>query len=42
VASLFPASSVVSVRSILVGARIDLKGLESTQRFATQPALRPQ
>ena len=36
-ASLFPAGSVVSVRAILVGERIDLKGLESTQRLATNP-----
>jgi uncharacterized Rmd1/YagE family protein len=37
VASLFPAGSVVSVRAILVGERIDLKGLEATQRLATNP-----
>ena len=36
-ASLFPADNVVSMRAILVGERIDLKGLESTQRLATNP-----
>jgi uncharacterized Rmd1/YagE family protein len=37
VASLFPAGGVVSVRAILVGERIDLKGLEATQRLTTNP-----
>ena len=36
-ASLYAAGGVVSVRAILVGERIDLKGLESTQRLATNP-----
>ena len=35
--SLYPAGSVVSVRALLLGERIDLKGLESTQRLATNP-----
>lgn len=35
--SLYPAGSVVSVRAILVGERIDLKGLESAQRLAANP-----
>ena len=37
--SLYASGSVVSVRAILLGERIDLKGLESTQRLATNPLL---
>jgi len=37
--SLYGPGSVVSVRAILLGERIDLKGLESTQRLATNPLL---
>ena len=40
-ASLYPPGSVVSVRALLLGERIDLKGLESTQRLATNPLLIP-
>jgi uncharacterized Rmd1/YagE family protein len=36
-ASLFAPGSVVSVRALLLGERIDLKGLEATQRLATSP-----
>jgi uncharacterized Rmd1/YagE family protein len=36
-ASLFAPGSVLSVRALLLGERIDLKGLESTQRLATNP-----
>jgi uncharacterized Rmd1/YagE family protein len=36
-ASLYPPQSVVSVRALLLGERIDLKGLESTQRVAANP-----
>jgi uncharacterized Rmd1/YagE family protein len=39
VASLYSAGSVVSVRALLLGERIDLKGLEATQRLATNPLL---
>lgn len=34
---LYGPGSVVTVRAILLGERIDLKGLESTQRLATNP-----
>jgi hypothetical protein len=34
-ASLYPPGSVVSVRGLLLGERIDLKGLEATQRLGT-------
>jgi uncharacterized Rmd1/YagE family protein len=37
--SLYPAGSVVSVRALLLGDRIDLKGLEAGQRLATNPLL---
>jgi uncharacterized Rmd1/YagE family protein len=37
VASLLPSGSVISVRSILLGERIDLKGLEATDRLAVNP-----
>jgi uncharacterized Rmd1/YagE family protein len=37
VSSLLPPGSVVSVRSILLGERIDLKGLEATDRLAVNP-----
>ena len=40
-ASLYPPGSIVSVRSLLLGERIDLKGLEATQRLATSPLLVP-
>jgi uncharacterized Rmd1/YagE family protein len=40
-ASLYPAGGVVSVRALLLGERIDLKGLEATQRLATSPLLVP-
>ena len=33
--SLYPPGSVVSVRALRLGERIDLKGLESTQRCAS-------
>jgi uncharacterized Rmd1/YagE family protein len=36
-ASLYAPGSVVPVRALLLGERIDLKGLESTQRLATNP-----
>ena len=36
---LYPAGSVVSVRALLLGERIDLKGLESSQRLAVNPLL---
>jgi uncharacterized Rmd1/YagE family protein len=35
--SLYPPQSVVSVRALLLGERIDLKGLESAQRIAAHP-----
>jgi uncharacterized Rmd1/YagE family protein len=38
-ASLYPPGSVVTVRAILLGERIDLKGLELTQRLAVNPLL---
>jgi uncharacterized Rmd1/YagE family protein len=38
-ASLYPAGSVVSVRALLLGERIDTKGLEAAQRLATNPLL---
>jgi uncharacterized Rmd1/YagE family protein len=38
-ASLFGPGTAVSVRAILLGERIDLKGLELTQRLATNPLL---
>ena len=38
-ASLYPPGTLVSVRALLLGERIDLKGLESTQRLATNPLL---
>ena len=38
-ASLFAPGVAVSVRAILLGERIDLKGLELTQRLATNPLL---
>jgi hypothetical protein len=34
---LYGPGSVVTVRAILLGELIDLKGLESTQRLATSP-----
>jgi uncharacterized Rmd1/YagE family protein len=37
VPSLLPSGSVTSVRSILLGERIDLKGLEATDRLAVNP-----
>ena len=37
VASLLTPGSVLSVRSILLGERIDLKGLEATDRLAVNP-----
>jgi uncharacterized Rmd1/YagE family protein len=37
VPSLLPSGSVISVRSILLGERIDLKGLEATDRLAVSP-----
>jgi uncharacterized Rmd1/YagE family protein len=37
--SLYTAGSLVSVRALLLGERIDLKGLEATQRLATNPLL---
>jgi uncharacterized Rmd1/YagE family protein len=40
-ASLYPPGSVVSVRALLLGERIDLKGLEAAQRLATNPLLVP-
>jgi uncharacterized Rmd1/YagE family protein len=40
-ASLYPPGSVVPVRALLLGERIDLKGLEATQRLATSPLLVP-
>jgi uncharacterized Rmd1/YagE family protein len=39
VPSLYAAGSVVSVRALLLGERIDLKGLEAGQRLATNPLL---
>jgi uncharacterized Rmd1/YagE family protein len=36
-ASLYPAGSVIPVRALLLGERIDLKGLESAQRLGTNP-----
>lgn len=36
-ASLFPQGSVISARALLLGERIDLKGLEAGQRLATNP-----
>ena len=36
-ASLYPPGSVVSARALLLGERIDLKGLEAAQRLATNP-----
>ena len=38
-ASLYAPGSVVTVRAILLGERIDLKGLELTQRLAANPLL---
>jgi uncharacterized Rmd1/YagE family protein len=38
-ASLFAPGAAVTVRAILLGERIDLKGLELTQRLATNPLL---
>ena len=35
--TLLPPGSVVSIRALLLGERIDLKGLEATQRLATNP-----
>lgn len=37
--SLYAPGSVVSVRALLLGERIDLKGLEATQRLASNPLL---
>ena len=37
--ALFAPGSVVTVRAIMLGERIDLKGLESGQRLATNPLL---
>ncbi len=37
--SLHPPGSVVTVRALLLGERIDLKGLEAAQRLATNPLL---
>jgi uncharacterized Rmd1/YagE family protein len=36
-AALFAPGSVVPIRALLLGERIDLKGLEATQRLATNP-----
>jgi uncharacterized Rmd1/YagE family protein len=36
-ATLFAPASVVSVRALLLGERLDLKGLEAAQRLATNP-----
>ena len=36
-ASLYPPGAAVSVRALLLGERIDLKGLEATQRLAVSP-----
>ena len=36
-ASLYAFGNVVSVRALLLGERIDLKGLEATHRLATNP-----
>jgi uncharacterized Rmd1/YagE family protein len=36
-AGLYAPGSVVSVRALLLGERIDLKGLEATHRLATNP-----
>jgi uncharacterized Rmd1/YagE family protein len=38
-ASLYPPGSVVTVRAILLGERIDLKGFEAAQRLASNPLL---
>jgi len=38
-ASLYASGSAVSARAILLGERIDLKGLELTQRLAVNPLL---
>jgi uncharacterized Rmd1/YagE family protein len=38
-ASLFDPGSVVTVRALLLGERIDLKGLEAAQRLASNPLL---
>jgi uncharacterized Rmd1/YagE family protein len=40
-ASLYAPGSVVSVRALLLGERLDLKGLEAAQRLATNPLLVP-
>ena len=37
--SLFAPGSVVTVRALLLGERIDLKGLEAAQRLASNPLL---
>jgi uncharacterized Rmd1/YagE family protein len=38
-ASLYAPGSVVTVRALLLGERIDLKGLEAAQRLASNPLL---
>jgi required for meiotic nuclear division protein 1 len=38
-ASLYAPGSVVSVRALLLGERLDLKGLEAAQRLASNPLL---
>jgi uncharacterized Rmd1/YagE family protein len=38
-AGLYDSGSLVTARAILLGERIDLKGLESTQRLAANPLL---
>jgi hypothetical protein len=35
--SLYPPGVAVTVRALLLGERIDLRGLELTQRLATNP-----
>ena len=37
--SLYAPGSVVSVRALLLGERLDLKGLEAAQRLASNPLL---
>jgi hypothetical protein len=38
-ASLFAPGTVVTARAILLGERVDLEGLEITQRLAANPLL---
>jgi uncharacterized Rmd1/YagE family protein len=40
-AGLYAPGNVVSVRALLLGERIDLKGLEATHRLATNPLIIP-